>query len=170
MSMRITDMPEFKDKTEVLTIEQTSSLAAAIDGMCQRGVGSILITNKGKLAGILTERDVLNRIAGAGLDIAKTKLVDVMTKDLKTAKADDQIMDCMRRMSKGRFRHLPIVNEKGDVVGLLSQGDFVALTMSQAWDRLTTTAKEGIFSNYQPFLILLGVAIYTIVLISFLSH
>lgn len=168
--MRITDMPEFKDKTQVLSVEKDVVLCDAIDLMRGRGVGSVLVTNKGQLAGIFTERDLLNRVAGCRIEMDKVKMSDVMTKDVKTALPTDNVMDCMRRMSQGRFRHLPIVDESGALVGLLSQGDFVALTMSDAWKRFTETAKAGIFQNYQPFMILVGVAIYTVVLISFLSH
>ena len=169
--MKIIDMPEFRDKSQVLSLDKSTKLAEAIDAMCAQSVGSVLVTDqKGHLVGIFTERDMLRRVAGGRLDIAKLKLEDVMTKDVKTAHPDDKILDSMRRMSQGRFRHLPVIDDKGDVVGLLSQGDFVALTMSDAWHRFTETAKAGIFSNYQPFLILLGVAIYTIVLISFLNH
>ena len=92
-----------------------------------------------------------------------------MTSDVKTAHPNDKVVDSMRRMSQGRFRHLPVIDDKGELVGLLSQGDFVALTMSDAWNRFAETAKAGIFNNYQPFLILVGIAIYTIVLLSFLQ-
>lgn len=168
--MRITDMPEFKDKSEVLSMEKKTTLCDAVDAMKQRGVGSVLVTEGGKLVGIFTERDLLNRVAGCRLELDKVKLSDVMTKDVKTAKPTDKILDSMRRMSQGHFRHLPVVDEEGNLCGLLSQGDFVALSLSDAWRRLADTAKAGLFSSYQPFLILLGVAVYTIVLLSFLQH
>lgn len=167
--MRIVDMPEFKDKTEVLSMDVKATLCDAIDAMCENRVGSVLALEKGKLVGIFTERDLLRRVAGCRLELDKIKLGDVITRDIKTANPDDKVLDSMRRMSQGRFRHLPVIDEKGKIVGMLSQGDFVALSMSDAWRRFTDTAKAGIFSSYQPFMILLGVAIYTIVLISFLS-
>lgn len=167
--MRITDMPEFKDKSMVLSMEKDVNLCDAVDAMKQRGVGSVLVTDNDKLAGIFTERDLLNRVAGCRLELDKVTLGEVMTKDVKTGKPTDRILDSMRRMSQGRFRHLPIIDDEGNLVGLLSQGDFVALSLSDAWKRFAETAKAGIFSSYQPFLILLGVAVYTIVLLSFLQ-
>lgn len=167
--MRITDMPEFKDKNEVLSMDKNDNLCDAVDAMCKARVGSVLITDKGKLVGIFTERDLLRRVAGCRLELDKIKLSEVMTSDVKTAHPNDKVVDSMRRMSQGRFRHLPVIDDKGELVGLLSQGDFVALTMSDAWNRFAETAKAGIFNNYQPFLILVGIAIYTIVLLSFLQ-
>ena len=167
--MRITDMPEFKDKNEVLSMDKNDSLCDAVDAMCKARVGSVLVTDKGKLVGIFTERDLLRRVAGCRLELDKIKLSEVMTSDVKTAHPNDKVVDSMRRMSQGRFRHLPVIDDKGELVGLLSQGDFVALTMSDAWNRFAETAKAGIFNNYQPFLFLVGIAIYTIVLLSFLQ-
>tara|TARA_Y100001001_G_C7970395_1_gene295717 strand:+ start:755 stop:1261 length:507 start_codon:yes stop_codon:yes gene_type:complete len=167
--MRITDMPEFIDKANVLSVEIGTTLCDAIDLMKSKGVGSVIVTDQGKLAGIFTERDLLNRVAGCRLELDQVKIEEVMTKDVKTAKSTDKILDSMRRMSQGRFRHLPIVDEEGRVTGLLSQGDFVALSMSDAWKRFTESAKAGILQSYQPFMIFAAVLVYTIVLLSFLS-
>lgn len=167
--MRITDMPEFIDKSNVLSVEIGTSLCDAIDLMKSKGVGSVIITDEDRLAGIFTERDLLNRVAGCRLELDQVKIEEVMTKDVKTAQSSDKIMDSMRRMSQGRFRHLPIVDEDGKVIGLLSQGDFVALSMSDAWKRFTENAKAGILDSYQPFMIIAAVLVYTVVLLSFLN-
>jgi len=164
--MKISDMPEFQDKSEILTFSETTSLSEAIAGMADKNYGAALVTKKDKLAGIFTERDVLRKVAGRGLDTKKEKVKDYMTKDVKTANKDDKITDCLRRMSQGRFRHLPVVGEKDELLGLLSQGDFVAFTMSDVISRFTATSKAEISAGRStPFSIAAAILLYTIVLI-----
>lgn len=97
-----------------------------------------------------------------------------MSTKLKTAKIDDDVSSCLRRMSQGRFRHMPVVDEKGNLQGLLSQGDFVAFTMSDAIHRAGESAKAGITEGYgTPFSILAAILVYTIallVVVSALGH
>lgn len=168
--MRIIDMPEFKDKSEVLTFDSETPVCDAVDAMAKRNYGAVLVTSKKKLAGIFTERDLLRRIAMDRRDITKVKLKEVMTANVKTAKADDRVADTMRRMSQGRFRHMPVVDEKGNVTGMLSQGDFVAYTMPQIIHRLGATAKEEIEAgNSTPFSILIAIVVYTLGLLFVVS-
>ena len=128
------------------------------------------MTEKGKLAGIFTERDLLRRVVADGLDIKKSKLRDVMTSDLKTAKADDTVADSLRRMSQGRFRHLPVTDENGAVCGMLSQGDFVAFTLSDVVARMSTAAKAGVEDgSIKPWSMIISILLYTLGLLFFIS-
>lgn len=168
--MRIMDMPEFRDKSQVLTYDIAVSVCDAVDSMAENNYGAVLVTENGKLAGIFTERDLLRRVAASRLDLSTIKLSDVMSSDLKTARADDDVADCLRRMSQGRFRHMPVVNESGDILGMLSQGDFVALTLSDALYRASESAKAGIFGGKAtPTYIVLAVMVYTLLLLALLS-
>ena len=119
--MRIIDMPEFRDKTQVLSFDEETTLKKAIDEMADKNYGACLVTRKDKLAGIFTERDLLRKVAPKGLDLKKKKLKDVMTKNLKTAQVTDDVADCLRRMSQGRFRHMPVVDDKKNILGMLSK-------------------------------------------------
>ena len=168
--MKISDMPEFKDKSEVLTFTDGTSVANVIAGMAQKNYGAALITKNKKLAGIFTERDVLKKIAGKGYDLKKKKVSEFMTTDVKTATADDKVSSCLRRMSQGRFRHMPVVDENGHITGLLSQGDFVAFTMSDIFARLGTTTKAEISAGRStPFAIAGAILLYTLALILIVS-
>jgi len=168
--MRIIDMPEFRDKSKVLSFDENTPVGEAIDAMANKNYGAVLVTRKDKLAGVFTERDLLRRIAASRLDVEKIKLKDVMSTDIKTAKINDKVADSLRRMSQGRFRHMPVVDDKGDVLGLLSQGDFVALTLSSALRRAGATAiaevEEG---NSTPFSIIFAIIIYTMGLLFVIS-
>ncbi len=164
--MKISDIPEFHDKNEVLTFEETQPVCDAVDAMALNNYGAVLITNKGKLSGIFTERDLLRKIAACRLDLTNLKLKDVMTANPKTANINDSVTDCMRRMSQGRFRHMPVVDDKGKIIGLLSQGDFVAFTLSDVMARLGTATKAGIEEGRStPFAIAAAILVYTIGLI-----
>lgn len=164
--MKIIDMPEFRDKSEVLTFDESAKVCDAVEIMAQKNYGAVLATKNGKLSGVFTERDLLRRIAACELDLKGLKLKDVMTKNVKTASVNDSVTDCMRRMSQGRFRHLPIVNDKGKVIGMLSQGDFVAFTMGDLITRIGTTAKAGIEEGRStPIAIIAAILTYTIGLI-----
>lgn len=168
--MRITDMPEFVDKKEVFTLTKTMTISEAAKALAEKNYGAAPVVEKGKLIGIITERDFQNRVLAQDKDPKKTKVADIMTKDPKTASGSEKVLDVMRRMSQGRFRHMPIVDDKGKLIGMLSQGDMTALTLSEAWGRFTRTAKAGLSVGYQPFLILLGIAVYTWVLLSYLNN
>lgn len=168
--MRILDMPEFKDKTQVLTFSKDTTIADAVDAMSKKNYGAVLITEDKKLLGVFTERDLLRRVAASRIDIEKTSIGDVMSTNVKTAKTDEKVADCLRRMSQGRFRHLPIIDDKDELQGMLSQGDFVAFTMSDAIYRAGASAKADIFAGKStPFSIIAAIFVYTVGLLFILS-
>jgi CBS domain-containing protein len=110
---------------DVIGIEPSADLAAAARLMCAHGIGSIVIRGAGgRLAGILSERDIVRAVAengAAGLDMT---VGQVMTRAVSTCALDDGVASLMERMTEGKFRHLPVV-EKGELVGLVSIGDVV---------------------------------------------
>ena len=164
--MRIQDMPEFKDKKHVLTFDEDTILKDAITVMGEKNYGACLVTRNDKLVGIFTERDLLRKVVPAGVDVKKKKLKDVMTKTLKTAQVEDNVADCLRRMSQGRFRHMPIVDDKKNILGMLSQGDFVAFTMSDIMDRFASTAKANVaIGRSLPVSMVIAIMIYTLALL-----
>ena len=168
--MRLIDMPEFRDKKHVLTFEASKPLYAAISQMAEKNYGACLVTENDKLVGIFTERDLLRRVAPHSLDMQKATLSDVMSTDLKTAKKDDLVADCLRRMSHGRFRHLPVVDDEGKAIGMLSQGDFVAFTMSDIVGRMSTAAKASVTSGYStPWSMIAAIIVYTLGLLFIVS-
>ncbi len=168
--MRICDMPEFRDKTNVLSFEPENTIAEAIDAMHEKNYGAIIITKNEKLVGIFTERDLLRRVAAKRLDIETTQLKEVMTTNISTANIDDRISESLRRMSQGRFRHMPVIDDQGKLKGLLSQGDFVAYTLSDAIYRVGISATANIFDRKTPLLkIIVTVAAYGLALIYLIS-
>ncbi|MEM1364105.1 MAG: CBS domain-containing protein, partial [Pseudomonadota bacterium] len=128
--------------------------------------GSVVVADAdGKLEGLVTERDIMKRLVNEGLDAKKTKLSEIMTSELRTAKEDDDVREWLRAMSNERFRRVPVVDDGGHIKAIMTQGDFVSYT----WPDLIYQAKEmtvkSVTNNTQTALIAGGIAIYTIVLI-----
>lgn len=162
--MKIIEIPEFKDRGNVLQLSPTTTVLDACHEMAKKNYGSCLITDKGVLKGIFTERDLLIKVTAKGLDPKKTQLKDVMSTDPKTAHIEDDIFESLRRMNAGRFRHLPVVDEKKHVIGIVSQGDFVALTWGQFFQRFQQYTKSSFSTHTQLWMIFLGVLAYTLLM------
>jgi CBS domain-containing protein len=105
-----------------LTITPDVTVAAAAQLLIQNKVGSVLVMDGGRLVGIFTERDILRRVVGELREPAKTRVADVMTRDLVVMRPSASVVDAMRVISEKRIRHIPIV-EGGEVLGVVSQGD-----------------------------------------------
>ncbi len=118
-------MPTVKDimTKEVLTIDASKSVFDAAKSMTAEGVGCILVTVQGYPVGIITERDIVQRIVAehSSLDV---KVTEIMTKKLITVDPDTSLKDAARLMSKNKIRRLPVL--KGHkLVGIVVATDFV---------------------------------------------
>lgn len=164
--MKIKDNPDFQTKSKPVTFSSGDTVRKALDVMCEKNIGSIVVTNKdGTIAGIVTERDMMIRVLGKNKDPDKTKLSSIMSKNVKTANENDELVDWMQVMSKERFRHLPIVDENNKLVSMMSQGDFVAYTWPDLYEKLMRNIKGRLGWALQISLILF--AIVTLGLIAF---
>ncbi len=110
---------------DTVSIEPTADLAAAAQLLSARGIGALVILGAGgRLAGILSERDIVRAISEHGAAALKLPVSQVMTRNVATCGEDDSIASIMERMTAGKFRHLPVV-AKGQLIGLVSIGDVV---------------------------------------------
>ncbi len=121
MNTTIATLLEQKDGA-VFTIPSTLTVAEAVHEMNAHKVGSVLIMNGLRLAGIFTERDVLRRVVGADLDPRFTPVTKVMTSDVLTIEPTATVQQVMEIFTERRCRHLPVMNE-GKLLGLISIGD-----------------------------------------------
>ncbi|MCB1857790.1 MAG: CBS domain-containing protein [Gammaproteobacteria bacterium] len=122
--MTLKDLIEQKNR-ELVTITPGASVLSAIRLMCEHKVGALLVmSDDGRLAGILTERDILLYCANHGGELESTTIGTIMTKDLITAPPDCSAEEAMTLMTERRFRHLPII-EEGKPTGMISIGDLV---------------------------------------------
>jgi CBS domain-containing protein len=110
---------------DVTCIEPTADLAAAARMLGARRIGAVVIRGAGgRLAGILSERDIVRAIAEQGAAALALPVGQVMTRNVATCSQDDDIANIMERMTAGKFRHMPVV-ANGELIGLISIGDVV---------------------------------------------
>ena len=108
----------------VITIDRGGFVLEAATLMSEKKIGCIVIMDDGKPVGIATERDILQRVVTKGLDAAKVKMKDIMSKPLITINAKMLITNAIRIMQKNNVRHLPII-EKGELIGIVTQRDLL---------------------------------------------
>src|SRR5690242_4422846 len=108
-----------------LILDEGTSLEEALRMMRERRQGCILVTEKGRLAGIFTERDVLMKVVGTRIDLERTPLRPVMTRDPVTLPADASVAYALNKMVGEGFRHVPLVNDDGRPVGVVSMRDII---------------------------------------------
>ncbi len=106
-------------------VAPTATVRTAVEQMNQHSAGCVLVEDKGRLVGIFTERDVLTRIAGAGIDIDRTTVDSVMTRDPESLSPDDRVSYALNKMSVGGYRHIPLVDDGGHPVGVVSMRNVV---------------------------------------------
>ena len=169
--MKIKDRPEFKNKPPAFALLGSEFVSAAIKTMTERNIGSVIIIDDDmKVRGIVTERDLVRRILGGGLDPRTTPLSSIMTSDVKTARQDDQVIDWLRMMSNERFRHLPVLDDDGRLLNILSQGDFVLYTWPDLLLTFREKTSETLRGTAAPLPILIGgIMLYTLLIIAVLK-
>ncbi len=116
---------------EVVTLRPDSTLADAARLLAKRKIGAAVITAGDDLIlGILSERDIVRAVAELGAGALEAPLSAHMTKTVKTATRSDALRGVMEKMTQGRFRHMPVV-ENGRMVGIISIGDVVKWRLAQ---------------------------------------
>jgi CBS domain-containing protein len=120
-----------KSDDGVVTISPEASVSDAVQLLSRRRIGALVVSPDGKRAeGILSERDIVREIGKRGPACLSDKVAAVMTKNLVTCRRDEMADEVLRKMTEGRFRHLPVV-EAGQMVGLISIGDVVKARLSE---------------------------------------
>src|SRR5215475_13875249 len=99
--------------------------------MVALNVGSLLVSDHGEVTGIVTERDYLRRVALEGRTDRETEVREIMSSPLVVVTPETTVEECMALMTDRRIRHLPVVGEDGEVVGLVSIGDLVKFRSKQ---------------------------------------
>ena len=115
---------------DVLQIEADASVFQAIERMVEANVGSLIVTNRGDVIGIVTERDYLRRVTLKGRLERETSVGEIVSSPLVVATPGTTVDECMAMMTERRIRHIPVF-EDGDLVGMISIGDLVKFASRQ---------------------------------------
>jgi CBS domain-containing protein len=122
--MLLQDM--FRDGREVVTAEPNDTIAQATRKMKEADVGAVIVTEGGKVVGILTDRDVaLATVLGEASP--ESPVSEVMTKDVKTIWADQGVFNATQYLAGQKVRRLPVIDRKNRLVGLVTADDLFAL-------------------------------------------
>jgi len=120
-----------KDST-LISIAPETLISEACELLTEKRIGCVMVLNQqGNIAGILSERDVVNGIANAGQAILKKPAKEIMTQNVITSLPEDTLEMIMSCMNEYRFRHLPVVNGLDELLGVISIGDVVNAKMSE---------------------------------------
>lgn len=119
-----------------ITVEIDTMIRDAIHLMQTKRIGCVLVTSHNKLLGIFTERDVLKKIVGSSFDLRSTPITELMTIHPQALNEDDTIAYALNFMDLGGYRHIPIVNDAFEPVGLVSVKDIISYLVQHFADEV----------------------------------
>lgn len=115
---------------KICSTGSTITVREAARQMASAKVGALLVIEKGRLIGICTERDILNRVVAPGLDADKIRIAEIMTRDPQTVSPEHPVSHALHMMDESDFRHIPVV-ENGTVRGMISIRDALGEELSE---------------------------------------
>jgi CBS domain-containing protein len=133
--------------TEVWSVPSDATVYAAVETMADRAVGALLVTENGRLVGVVSERDYARKVILQGRSSTDTFVREIMTPDPITVGPCATVNEAMQVMTDNRFRHLPIVDDNGKILGVVSMGDLVNWIISSQ-DETITQLEHYITSQY----------------------
>ena len=120
----------------VVVVDADTSVSHAMTLMRRRNIHSVVVDSGGKdrqRYGIVTSTDVMDKIVGEGRDPANTRVRDIMSGPVITGRPEWTLMECSRVMHEHNFHHLPIADEQGTLVGLISSTDIFVAVEEAGW-------------------------------------
>ena len=167
---RLMDRPEYKSKPRPLTQGPDTTVSDAVAAMSDKSYGCVIVVDPDDRAiGVVTERDIMNKLVGKGRDPNTTKLSEIMTAEPRMAREEDDMLDWLRIMSNERFRRLPVVDDDGRVKAIFTQGDFVSYTWPDLMEQVKNMARATVVNKFHYFLIGGGILIYVLAMVVVLA-
>ncbi|GAB2987837.1 CBS domain-containing protein [Nocardioides montaniterrae] len=142
--MRIGDVLTKKSSGSVVTISPDASVRELVAVLAEHNIGAVIVSASGAMDGIVSERDVVRRLASDGTVVNNT-VGAIMTAVVSTCSPDDALDDVLHVMTDKRFRHIPVVDGE-DLVGIVSIGDLVKHKIDQLQferDQLDSYVHQG---------------------------
>ncbi|EEE36583.1 CBS domain protein [Rhodobacteraceae bacterium KLH11] len=131
----------------VVTVEPSATVSQAAEILATRRIGTVIISEDGgqTALGILSERDIVRELAASGSGCLGKPVSAYMTRDLVTATQQDSVEAILSRMTEGRFRHMPVV-EDGKLIGIVTLGDAVKAQLAEL--AMEKNALEGMIMGH----------------------
>lgn len=120
----MTTLRDFVKDRRLFSVEATRTVLEAARFMMEHNIGALPVMRNGQLAGILSERDIMNRVVAVGRTPGTTGVTEVMTANPRAVSADESVEECLFIMREFGFRHLPIV-DGDELKGLVSLRDIL---------------------------------------------
>lgn len=121
-------MPQISDQmtADVVTIEPSATVVEAAQRMIESQKGPLPVVDAGRVVGIVTDRDIIARVVAADREPHSVRVEDIATKDLVTAKPDQDIDEARRLMAEHQLDRIIVAEEDGHLVGVISEADIRA--------------------------------------------
>lgn len=123
--MKVSEVLRSKNVTGAVHIRPTRTLQDLAGLLAERKIGAVMVVDEGgALCGVISERDIVRALGEYGADCLDDQVAEHMTAAVKTATPNDDVVSVLERMTEGRFRHMPVLEER-ELVGVVSIGDIV---------------------------------------------
>lgn len=144
--MTVAKILRSKGTDDVVTVKPGTAVSEAARVLSEKRIGTVVVSADGKTAaGILSERDIVREIGRRGPGCLSETVDEMMTTKLVTCTRDDRADEILARMTEGRFRHMPVV-EDGQMVGLITLGDVVKYRLTEL--AMEKDALEGMIMGF----------------------
>lgn len=144
--MLVKSIMKSKEIAEVVTIGPEAMIEAAAQLLSKHGIGTVVVSSDQTTPlGILSERDIVRQLAKSGSVCLQHKVEDYMTREVVTCVQDSNAEDALAKMTEGRFRHMPVV-ENGVLIGIISLGDVVKAQLTEV--AMEKSALEGMIMGH----------------------
>ncbi|MFK7944216.1 MAG: CBS domain-containing protein [Paracoccaceae bacterium] len=130
--MKVSVILQKKGSSNVVTIDPDATVGEAVRTMSDHRIGAIVVSETGSsVNGIVSERDIVGRIGAEGPGILSTSVAQVMTSHVECCITEDTALEILARMTDGRFRHMPVLDQNKELIGILSIGDVVKARLEE---------------------------------------
>ncbi len=119
-----------EEKPTTVTVGPDDTVFAALTLLAQFDIGALLVLDQGRLVGLFSERDYARKIILKGKASKDTLVREIMSEKLSCVTLSQTVQECMALMTERHVRHLPVINDRDEVLGILSIGDLVKETIS----------------------------------------
>ena len=115
----------------VVTVSPDSTVRQLLETLAQHRIGAVVVSSGDGIVGIVSERDVVRHLRASGAAILDRSVARIMTTDVITCQRETAVDELMSTMTERRIRHVPVVDERGAIVGIVSIGDLVKSRISE---------------------------------------